>query len=351
MKIAHVINTLSGGGAERVAIEVFKCLKDYGENEFIVGKDVIKLPIDFKPTVIMPFEKKPFYMPSFIYEKILIEKLEEKLKDFEVVISHLRDMNVRLCMLKSEGKLNCKLIVVEHVTTYSYSKKEINLIKKFYRYADVSVAVSEKVAQNLSDYEAKNIQIIENFVDVEDLERKALEEKVNLEGFSFLAAGRLSDDKGFDTLIKAFKIANIKDSKLFILGEGSKKRELMNLVEKLDLKGKVEFLGFKKNPFPYIKACDVFVTSSRREAFPMATLEAMALKKTVISTNVVPFATDGYNSLVVPVDNVEALAKSMVKIYKDKNLRETLSENAYQTAKKYDRQRFCQNYRNLISSI
>jgi N-acetylgalactosamine-N,N'-diacetylbacillosaminyl-diphospho-undecaprenol 4-alpha-N-acetylgalactosaminyltransferase len=350
MKIAHVINTLSGGGAEKVAVGVLRCLEKEYKNTFIIAKNVIKIDIDFTPEILFNFEKKPFYLPAFVYEKILLKKLEEKLKSFDIVISHLRDMNTRLCLLKSQERLKPKLIIVEHVTKELYSSKELKTIKKLYRYADVSVAVSEKVSENLKEYGARNIKVIENFIDIEEIYRKANEVDINFNGFSFLGIGRLSYDKGFDILIKAFKMANIENSKLYILGEGSKRKDLLDLVNKLDLKEKVIFLGFQKNPYPYIKSCDVFVTSSRREAFPMATLEAMALKKPLISTNVVPFVKDQINALVVPVNSEEALADAMLKIYRDKYLKEKISSEAFLTAINYNKQQFCKNYNKLIEN-
>lgn len=351
MKIAHVINTLSGGGAERVAIEVFKCLKDDYENKFIIAKNIIKFDMDIEPYIIFNFKKKPFYMPSFIYEKILLKKMEEMLRDFDVVISHLRDMNVRLCTLKMQKRLNSQLIIVEHVTKDLYSQKELSLVRKFYKYADKCVAVSEKVYENLKEYGVNDIKVIENSVNIDEIVKKSKEKNVSFEGFSFLGIGRLSDDKGFDILIKAFKIANIENSNLYILGEGPKRKDLENLAKKLGIGEKVKFLGFVKNPYPYIKACNVFITSSRREAFPIATLEAMVLGKPIISTEVVPFAKDNLNALVIPKENEQSLAKVILKMYNDKNLRERLSKNALLTVQNYNMNKFCQNYKNLIKSL
>jgi len=64
MKIAHVINTLAGAGAERVALDVFDCLKGY-DQEFIVAKNIIDYEIDFRPKILFNIKKKPFYIPAF----------------------------------------------------------------------------------------------------------------------------------------------------------------------------------------------------------------------------------------------------------------------------------------------
>jgi N-acetylgalactosamine-N,N'-diacetylbacillosaminyl-diphospho-undecaprenol 4-alpha-N-acetylgalactosaminyltransferase len=349
MKIAHVINTLAGAGAERVALDVFDCLKGY-DQEFIVAKNIIDYNIDFEPNILYNKRKKPFYIPAFIYEKILLNKLSKALKDFDVIISHLRDMNTRLCLLKSKNLIKAKLIIVEHVTKELYSKKEIKYIKSLYKYADIGVGVSEKVVKDLEEYGVKKTVLIENAIDHDKIKTLSLEEDITFDKFSFLSVGRLSEDKDYPTLLKAFKIANV-DAHLFIIGEGSKKQELLNLSKSLRIEDKVKFLGFKKNPFPYVRACDVFVSSSKRESFSMVVLEAMGLGKAVICTDVVPFAKDGFNALVVQKEDEEALSKALIKIYQNKNLRDSLSQNAFLFSQSYSKSYFCEKYKNIITML
>ena len=347
MKIAHVINTLAGAGAERVALDVYNCLKEHDQS-FIVGKNIVDYNIDFEPNILYNKRKKPFYMPAFIYEKILLNKLSKALKDFDVIISHLRDMNTRLCLLKSKNLIKAKLIIVEHVPKELYSKKEIKAIKNLYKYADIGVGVSEKVVKDLEEYGVKKTVLIENAIDHDKIKALSLEEDITFDKFSFLSVGRLSEDKDYPTLLKAFKIANI-DAHLFIIGEGSKKEELLNLSKSLKIEDKVKFLGFKKNPFPYVRACDVFVSSSKREAFPMVVLEAMGLGKAVVCTDVVPFAKDGFNALVVPKENPEDLSKAMKNLYENNALKGALSKNAYESSFSYSKERFCNKYKKCIS--
>ncbi|GAB6077713.1 glycosyltransferase [Hydrogenobaculum acidophilum] len=349
MKIAHVINTLSGGGAERVALDIFDCFKGY-EQEFIIAKNVINYDIDFKPNILFDIKKKPFYMPAFLYEKILLDRLADALKGFDVVISHLRDMNTRLCALKKEGLIKSKLVLIEHVPKEVYSNKELNKIKSLYKYSDIAVAVSAKVAKDLEEYGAKKITVIENAIDHEKIRKLSLEENVKFGKFSFLSVGRLSEDKDYKTLLKAFKIADL-DAELFIIGEGSKKEELLNLSKSLKIEDKVKFLDFKKNPFPYLRACDVFVSSSKREAFPMVVLEAMALGKPVVCTDAVPFAKDGFNAIVVPKEDEKSFSKALTRIYQDKSLRDTLSQNAFSFSQSYGKSSFCNKYKNILTML
>jgi Glycosyl transferases group 1. len=82
------------------------------------------------------------------------------------------------------------------------------------------VGVSEKVVKDLEEYEVKKTVLIENAIDHDKIKALSLEEDITFDKFSFLSVGRLSEDKDYPTLLKAFKIANV-DAHLFIIGEGS----------------------------------------------------------------------------------------------------------------------------------
>ena len=135
---------------------------------------------------------------------------------------------------------------------------------------------------------------------------------------------------------------------LYILGEGSKRKDLENLIKSLKLKDKVFLVGFIENPFPYIKNCDIYITSSIRESFSMSTLEAMALGKPVISTNVVPFVKDNFNSLVFKPKDYTTLANHIDTLLSNEKLIEFLSKKAYETAKELSIDSMCREYKNLI---
>jgi len=280
----------------------------------------------------------------------LLYKLKEALKNFDVVISHLRDTNTRLSYLKSKNLLKSKLIIVEHVTAQLYSEKEKRIIKKYYKYADLIVAVSNKAKDDLVEHfnlKPNKIQVIYNGVDIQEIIKLSNAFQPTLNKPCIVSAGRLSIDKDFETLIKGVYHSKTKPF-LYILGEGSKRNDLENLIKSLKLEDKVFLVGFIKNPFPYIKNCDIYITSSIRESFSMSTLEAMALGKPVISTDVVPFAKDNFNSLVFKPKDYITLANHTDTLLSNEKLKESLSKNAYETAKELSIYSMCKEYKNLI---
>lgn len=110
----------------------------------------------------------------------------------------------------------------------------------------------------------------------------------NEKDFKVMAMGRFSPEKGFDILIKAFK--NIVDinpnARLYILGEGSLKTQLEELILSLNLERNVYLVGQKTNPFNIMKQCDLFVLSSHYEGQSMVLLEALTLQTDVLASDI-----------------------------------------------------------------
>lgn len=107
-------------------------------------------------------------------------------------------------------------------------------------------------------------------------------------GIRFVAAGRLSREKGFDLLIEALALCANPAMKLAILGEGPLRGELEDLMRARGLQEQVTFHGFQKNPYAFIREADCFVLSSRYEGFPNVVLEALACGTPVLATPLGP---------------------------------------------------------------
>jgi glycosyltransferase involved in cell wall biosynthesis len=102
----------------------------------------------------------------------------------------------------------------------------------------------------------------------------------------FISIGRLVDQKDHLTLLKAFN--HIKDSlnfELLIIGQGINKPLIQEYININKLNKNIKVVGFKKNPYPYIKTSDALVLTSRYEGLPNVILESLVLKKLVISSN------------------------------------------------------------------
>ena len=156
-----------------------------------------------------------------------------------------------------------------------------------------------------------------------------------------LFVGRLAKIKGINVLLKAFNKLLLKypQSILYIIGKGEYRPYLEQLAKKLNIKKSVRFLGFvPDDDLPrYFKSCDIFVVPSFRENQPITILEAMASQSPVIATNIEGIdevIKHEENGLLVPKNDVDALATEIIRLLEDKLLYDALSKNAFTTVEK-----------------
>jgi glycosyltransferase involved in cell wall biosynthesis len=132
-----------------------------------------------------------------------------------------------------------------------------------------------------------------------------------------LGIGRLTEQKGFDVLLRALAIVQrTLPTKLIILGEGPLKKHLRNLSSQLGIKEKVDFPGYVDNPYAYIKNSDVFVLSSRWEGFVNVILESLTLGTQVVATDCWSspreMLLDGELGHLTPINDPVSMADAIV---------------------------------------
>jgi glycosyltransferase involved in cell wall biosynthesis len=141
---------------------------------------------------------------------------------------------------------------------------------------------------------------IGNPIDIEEIDRLAAAAAALPGRPSLLAVGRLTAQKGFDLLLPAFAqliatAPEAREAHLTIVGNGPDDGALRRQCQDLGLAGRVTFRGFLENPYPLMRAADLYVLSSRYEGFPNVALEALAC-----GTPVVAAACPGVSGLVLP---------------------------------------------------
>ena len=155
-----------------------------------------------------------------------------------------------------------------------------------------------------------------------------------------LHVGRFERHKGQDQLLRAFRIALTEDPglRLLLAGKGPTLPEARGLAEELDLQDAVVFLGEVADPAPLYRAADVFVFPSRREAFGVALLEAMAagLPAVVARTGGIPEVASDGTALFADCAREEDLARRILELVRDPGLRRRLGEAAARRASDFD---------------
>jgi glycosyltransferase involved in cell wall biosynthesis len=156
-----------------------------------------------------------------------------------------------------------------------------------------------------------------------------------------LAVGRLSQEKGYDLLLKAFATlsAGFPAWRVCIIGDGTERGSLTRLRDELNLGEFVEFVGETKNVELWMARASLLVHPSRREGFPNVVLEAMGMGLAVVCANCragpSDLIEDGVNGRLVPVDDVGALARVMTELMTARELRERLGREASKVRERY----------------
>lgn len=248
------------------------------------------------------------------------------------VLSALNHANVVAIWARLLSRVKTRLVVSEH-STLSLATRHARslkgrlmplLMKRFYPWADAIVAVSYGVEEDLvarTGIPKEKIRVIYNPVITPDLFAKA-EEPLDHPWFEpgeppvILGVGRLTEEKDFPTLIRAFALVRKeRPARLMIFGEGEDRAKLEALVRELGLEQDVALPGFVANPYKYMRRAAVFVLSSRWEGFANVLVEAMALGTPVISTDCpsgpAEILEGGRWGWLVPVGNVGEMANAI----------------------------------------
>ena len=198
----------------------------------------------------------------------------------------------------------------------------------------ISVAVKESFLKKFPMLEDKII-MVENTVSRKFIERQANEidvlNQLDQQSVRLLSIGRFCHQKNFDNIpeICSLLIKQGHNVKWYIIGFGEDENLIKSRIKEYGMEKSVIILGKKINPYPYIKACDIYVQPSRYEGKAITVLEAQALNKSVIITN---YGTasgqlkNGNNGIIVSLNNKEC-AEDIGKIIDDIKLQRKLTEN------------------------
>ncbi len=152
-----------------------------------------------------------------------------------------------------------------------------------------------------------------------------------------LPAGSVTETKGFLEAVTAVGELNKsgRDTELCIIGNTHEKEfmaKLSTVIQEYGIKDKIHFIGFQKNPLPYVALADVGIMASRMEAFGRVTFEYMALSKPVVGVGAggtVEMVVDGHNGYLYQYRDVDSLIRALSKYTKNRNLITEHGQNSY----------------------
>jgi N-acetylgalactosamine-N,N'-diacetylbacillosaminyl-diphospho-undecaprenol 4-alpha-N-acetylgalactosaminyltransferase len=346
-RILFVINSLAGGGAERVMATLLRYSGDR-RDRFAMSLALL----DNQPSAYAP----PDWLPVHHLDAGGgLAQSARRLRGLvraqrpDLVLSFLTRSNVAACL--ATAGTGIPFAISERVNTSAHLPRSLSgrvsrqLVRLTYPRARRVIAVSEGVAEDLCrnfGVAGARIRVLANPVD-DDLIRARANEPVAspVDAPYVVAMGRLVPNKNFALLIDAFADAAVP-GKLVILGEGPERAALEHRIADRDLGGRVLLPGFLDNPFPLIAAADCYALPSNAEGFPNGLVEAMALGLPVISTDCPSGPSEilgerprggrsgldcAAHGLLVPCDDRGALAEGLRR-FQDRDLRQRYAHAA-----------------------
>ena len=176
--------------------------------------------------------------------------------------------------------------------------------------------------------------------------------------FKILNIGRFTDQKDHYTLLKSAKILRDKynlNFVLIIMGRGKNEKNIKNFIKRNNLSQNVKVIGFKTNPYKFIRYCDLFVLSSRFEGLPNVLLEAITLKKFIISSNCPTgpseILNNGKGGLLFKTGNQYDLAKKIVYYYNNKKILNKKINFAYKNLYRFDYNNNLKKYFKVVTDL
>lgn len=323
-KIAIVMGTIYLGGAERALINMLNFFDyyQYDVDLWVCGEEAGNISLINKNVNIHTVEsefsgknsirysvkywlkhKKPWNI-LFMFAFLFLAKLNknDSAKNYHYYSKSLLPANdvIYDCMIAYRGwddkilrfgfnRISAKKRVVwMHNDTYS----EKFPFSYFYKNADKIFCVSKTIKQHMGElYRGVDgkTEVFYNILDKDDILKKSEEScDTPLRRPTLLSVGRLSWEKGFDMIPEAASLLKKDgfDFTWYIIGEGYKRRDIEPKIREFNVEENVILLGAKDNPYPFYKACDIFVQTSTTEGYCITTAEAKILHKPVVASNI-----------------------------------------------------------------
>lgn len=293
-KALFVVNSLAGGGAERVCVYLAYMMSQEIDVDIVTlyedasipeleGVHIEALGLDRDAGKLSKFSQLIAARSRF--DSFIVQR--EKEGRYDLVTAHLTASH----LLASLSCLADRCLYVHHslpsAVRQLYPKLLLRYIERVYsRYQ--SICVSDGVKRQVIEQfgaDPSNITTIYNAVPYERI-REKMHESIPFEGRFLLCVGRLTQSKRFDRMLNAFAAGSFHQAySLVFLGEGPLKDDLIRQAESLGISAFVHFPGYVENPYAWMRRSSAMVMTSDREALPTVLIEGLMAGARVVSAD------------------------------------------------------------------
>ena len=298
----------------------------YNISVISLGKNFYKKELLKNKINVYEVNSSKLIFAVFKIKNIITKICENKKKS--ILVSSIHYTNI-ISLIFYRYINNLKLIIIERTdlrelkiyqNLIQYIKNSIILVlaKKLYKKSDVIISNSKDGKKYIEKHCKTKVFNIPSPSLTEKLKPHFRKKSKPLK---VLTVGRLSKEKGIETIILAMKNLNFKNFSLTIIGNGPEKNELKKLIKKLDLTKKVFLLGYKNNLKKYYKESNLYINASHFEGFCNSIVEAINYNNPIICTNCPggnkEITLNGRGGEYFPINNYNILASKINQFYKN----------------------------------
>ena len=371
-KIAIVHDKLNVGGTEKALLSMLKIF-DYGKYDVTLwlmnGEGELQSELDERVKVCY-FTNDGYtgagLVADYLKERQIIKLMKcvyYRRKSKQLMDHHLENLKYSIYSLPliTEEEYDCVIVyqgLYLHLLAtalsrfkakrrvawihmrFNHSSEQIEAFDPLYSGFDKIFCVSEKLKDHFIDiyHLSDRTEVFYNIFDVDEIKNKAKETMdIDYSGKNILVTvGRISKEKGQLMIPEIAKRLKEKgyDCIWLIIGDGPQKEELSKVINQNKLDDTILLLGNKRNPYPYIQNCTIYVQPSYSEGFCTTTMEAKILGKPIVATDVAGMNEqfkDGYDGIIVNDIDPNGIFKELWKVCRSKELQEKLHENTSKT--------------------
>jgi glycosyltransferase involved in cell wall biosynthesis len=346
MKVLHVINSLDTGGAEKLLLETIPLYNKKGiETDLLVlnGTDYPFLKILRAQNCCTIYSLGSYS----IYNPIHIFKIIPFLKKYNIAHVHLFPSQYWIVFAKIISFSKIKILVTEHSSSNPRIKNYFfSVIDRFiYQFYHKIICITDEVFEIIYTHTKLNksrFEVIENGINLKTIEnatsynKNEISELLNEEDILLVQVARFSKHKDPLTVIRSMKL--LPDNfKLIFVGDGNLREDCEKLVENLNLKQRVLFLGDRTDVPRIIKTANISILSSNGEGFGLVAIESMASGKPFIASDVLGLSTlvEGAG-ILFEKGNEKELAYYIKKLIDDNDYNKKIINSCKVRAERFD---------------
>ena len=291
---------------------------------------------------------------KFMYKWFIKEK-------YDIEIAFIHGWSTKF--ISGSNNKKSKKIAWVHADLVTWDKvdgvfKNLEHHKKAYSKFDEVICVSQTVKEGIEKkYNVKNAKVLYNPINREKilkLSNEKIDDINHSNKFKLISVGRLSKEKGYDRLLRVVKkLVNEQiGCELLIIGSGKEYDKLNSYIKNNNLEYNIKIVGYKENPYKYVKSSDLFVCSSLSEGYSLVIAESLVLGIPVVSTKCsgpIEILRNGENGLLVE-NSEEGLYKGLKEIINSNELYINYKNRAVKEGTKFGVDNFIKSVEEILDN-